>query len=80
MYYVTMIDNFMSGWGKSENKINYFQVECDNLEDARLIERNAHDRSEMSNINVVREPLESNDEILVSDTYFDDLGAIWKKD
>jgi hypothetical protein len=75
--YVTMTDKFMSGWGKAEGKINKFVVECDNWQQAEIIERNAKKRSEMKHINInTRKP--SGSKYLVSLRSFDELGAIWK--
>ena len=37
MYYVTMTDKFMSGWGRAEGKINKFVVECETREKAETI-------------------------------------------
>jgi len=39
MYYVTMTDKFMSGWGQAHGKINKMVVECDTYEEAAQIER-----------------------------------------
>lgn len=45
-YYVTMTDNFMSGWGKAQNKISKYIVECDSYQQAEMIERNARKHCE----------------------------------
>ena len=52
MYYVTMTDNFMSGWGLARNKTNKLVIECDDMNQAMLIEKNAKLRSEMRYVNI----------------------------
>lgn len=52
MYYVTMIDKFMSGWGKSEGKSNKLVIECETLKQAMQIEEAARKRDEMKYIRV----------------------------
>ena len=76
---VTMIDKFMSGWGKSDGKVNYFVVECDTQEQAELIQLNASLRSDMANIYIINETKQWPNNVLVSLKHFDELGAIWKK-
>jgi len=76
--YVTMTDKFMSGWGQAANKINKFIVECDSYEQAEAIERAAHNRSEMKDINIrTTEPHYGNG-YLESWKSFDELGSVWK--
>ena len=36
-----MTDSFMSGWGRAMNLTNKFIVECNTLEEAETIEKNA---------------------------------------
>jgi hypothetical protein len=43
VFYVTMTDKYLSGWGMSENKTNKF-IECETLEQAEQIERVARYR------------------------------------
>lgn len=79
-YYVTMTDKFMSGWGKAEGKINKYIVECDNIDQACIIERNAHKRSEMKYINICcRLPRYNSSRYYCSQVKFEDLGEIWTK-
>ena len=52
MYWVSMTDNFMSGWGHAKNKINKLVLSCKNFKEAEIVERNARDRSEMKHINI----------------------------
>ena len=49
MYYVCMTDKFMSGW---ENKVNKLVIECDTLDEAEIVERNAKRRGEMRYVNI----------------------------
>ena len=51
-YYVTMTDKFMSGWGPARNKTNKLVIECDNYDEAVIVERNAQRRPEMKYINI----------------------------
>lgn len=78
MYYVTMTDKFMSGWGMAKDKINIMIVECDTLEQAEQIESAAHDRSEMFNINIHTDRPEFDSDVVESFKTWNDLGAIWK--
>lgn len=52
MYYVTMTDKFMSGWGMAKDKINKLVIECENYEEALIVEENAKSRSEMKYVNI----------------------------
>ena len=52
MYYVTMTDKFMSGWGLAENKTNKLVFICENYEEAQTVAKNAENRSEMKYINI----------------------------
>ena len=47
MFYVTMTDKFMSGWGMAQGKINKLVLECETYEDAETVYNNACNRSEM---------------------------------
>jgi hypothetical protein len=51
-YWVTMTDKFMSGWGRAENKINKYILECDSYQEAEIVRDNAMNRSEMKYINI----------------------------
>ena len=77
-YYVSMIDNFMSGWGPATDKINIYLVECDTIEQADQIERAAERRDEMSKIAVHQdEPYYPSHSHLVSEKHYSDLGGVW---
>jgi len=52
MWYVTMTDKFMSGWGEARGKINKLIFECDSLQEARIVADNAENRSDQKNINI----------------------------
>ena len=52
MYYVTMTDKFMSGWGMAKKRTNKLVLTCDNMTEAMTVERNAQDRTEMKYINI----------------------------
>ena len=52
MFYVTMTDGFLSGWGRAEGKINKLVIECKTYEEAEIVKDNAEHRSEMKYINI----------------------------
>ena len=52
MFYVTMTDKFMSGWGHAQNRTNKLIIECDTIDQAEQIERTAHKRPEMKYVNI----------------------------
>jgi hypothetical protein len=52
MYYVTMTDKFMSGWGMAEGKINKLIFECDDRKEAHIVADNAEKRGDMKYINI----------------------------
>lgn len=80
LFYVTMHDTFMSGWGLAKGKDNIMVVECDSLEDAELIAENAEKRSEMKNVNIWTEmPNYDKNKILLSIKTFDQLSGPWKE-
>ncbi len=51
-YWVSMTDNFMSGWGGADNRTNKLVIECDNMEEAEIVKENAEDHKEMKYINI----------------------------
>ena len=76
--YVCMTDKYMSGWGRSENKINKYVIECDNWEQAEQIEEAAHRRPEMKYVNInIRKPYYSPAGYTVTMEHYNDLGSIW---
>ena len=52
MYYVTMTDKFMSGWGMAKGRINKLVFVCESYDDALRVESYASSRGEMKNINI----------------------------
>lgn len=76
-FYVSMTDRMMSGWGEAENKTNIFQVECSTEAETKKIVSAASKRNEMSNILVNQSIIESDENILVTNKKFDELGKIW---
>ena len=81
LYYVTMTDKFMSGWGPAKGKTNKYVVRTSTLNQAETVERNAKLRSEMTHINVVigRKPSFPKRRFHVTWKEWKDLGRIWKK-
>jgi hypothetical protein len=52
IYYVTMTDRFLSGWGAAKCKRNKLIFICDSREQAEIVEANARHRTEMKYINI----------------------------
>jgi len=51
-YYVTATDNFMSGWGKADEKINKWVIVCETREEAEKIQKKVKTRKEMTYVNI----------------------------
>lgn len=60
--FVVMTDKSLSGWGKSQGKINKLIFTCDNLEQAEIVQQNAKNRSDMKFINITRKKPEYDSE------------------
>ena len=54
-YYVTMIDRFMSGWGRAEGKKNRLVISCHAYSEALTVKENAENRSDVTKIEIVDE-------------------------
>lgn len=52
MYWVTMTDKFMSGWGKAEGRVNKLVFECDTYEEAAVVAQNASSRGDMRYVGI----------------------------
>ena len=78
IFYVTMTDKFMSGWGVSENKTNKLIIECQTLEQAEQIERVARYRDEMTYVNIRTTKPYYRTNIVESWKTWNDLGEVWK--
>lgn len=52
MFYVTMTDTFMSGWGMAEGKKNKLVFICESLDEANIVAENARNRTDQSYINI----------------------------
>lgn len=80
MFYVTMSDKFLSGWGKAEGKIAKFIVECETYNQAETIQNNARKRQEMKYINITtKKPYYNVNRYITTIKKYDNLGNIWKK-
>ena len=78
MYYVTMTDKFMSGWGEATGKINKYIVACDTFQQAITIEKSAQKRDEMIYVNIrSSKPYYNKSRYLESHKHYDDLGTVW---
>lgn len=52
MWYVTMIDTFMSGWGPAKGKQNLLVFECENEMEANNVARYARSRNDQTDIKI----------------------------
>ena len=52
MYYVTMTDKFMSGWGRASGLINKLIFPCETWAEAKIVADNAANRSDQKYINI----------------------------
>ena len=52
IYYVSMTDHAMRGWGRAEGKLNKLVFTCDSHEEATIVITNAKERPEMKRINI----------------------------
>ena len=77
MFYVTMTDRFMSGWGIAAGKTNKLVIACETIEQAETIERNARARREMRYINI-RTTAPSYPRAIVSRRVFADMSGPWR--
>ena len=52
MYYVTMTDKFMTGWGEAKDKINKLIFACETYEEAEIVSDNARNQGSQKYINI----------------------------
>lgn len=79
LFYVTMTDDFMSGWGQAKGKTNKLIIVCDTYEKAEEIERNAKKREEMKYVGIRTSKPYYGSNVLESWKNYEDMGEIWKK-
>lgn len=77
MYYVTMTDKFMSGWGAAACKINKLVIECDTYAQAEQIERAAKTRREMKRVGIRTSKPYYGAHVLTSWKSYADMGGMW---
>ena len=77
MYYVTMTDRFMSGWGPATGKTNKLVIECETYEQAEKLEAHALTRSEMKYVNIRTSKPYYKGNVLVSWKTWEDMGGPW---
>lgn len=77
MYYVTMTDKFLSGWGPATGKVNKLVIECNTYEQAAQIERAAKRRSEMRRVGIRTSKPYYGAHVLTSWKKFEDMGGPW---
>ncbi len=52
MFYITMTDKFLSGWGPATGKINKLIFTAETYEEAEIVAGNAEGRKDMKNIHI----------------------------
>jgi hypothetical protein len=52
MYYVTMTDKHLSGWGLARDKKNKLIFSCETLNEAQIVSDNAENQGSMKYINI----------------------------
>ena len=77
VFYVTMTDKYLSGWGMSENKTNKLIIECETIEQAEQIERVARYRDEMRYVNIRTTKPNYGANVLETWKTWGDLGEVW---
>jgi len=77
MYYVTMTDKFMSGWGCAKGKVNKLVIACDSYDQALQIERAAKCRSEMTRVNIRTSKPYYGASVLTTWKTYADMGGMW---
>jgi hypothetical protein len=77
VFYVTMTDKFMSGWGMAKGKTNKLIIECQTYEQAVQIESAAKKRNEMRYINIRTTKPYYSSNIVESWKTWGELGEIW---
>lgn len=77
VFYVTMTDKFMSGWGRAKGMTNKLIIQCQTIEQAEQIERAARYRDEMTYVNIRTTKPYYGSNILASWKTWDELGEIW---
>lgn len=81
MYYVTMNDKVLSGWGKAQGKINKLVLECQTREEVDVVMENARNRGDMTYINWrTNKPYYNSRRYLVSFHNKEDYSNWYKKD
>lgn len=78
-HYVTMVDEFMSGWGDAENRTNIYMVVCDTIDQAEQIVKAGKARDEMRRVKYrgTHKPHYDGRQYLVTEKQFNELGPIW---
>jgi len=79
MYYVSMTDKFMSGWGKAKGTINKYVVECATEAQAVHICRVAEQKREMKYVSLCIHKPRYPSHYVVTERTFDDLSGGWKE-
>ena len=81
MYFVTMTDTFMSGWGHASYKINKLIFECESFNQACIVVQNAKDRTDQKYINIrYQKPYYNKDRYYPQYKTIEDYPTWYKKD
>jgi hypothetical protein len=78
IFYVTMTDKFMSGWGAAAGKTNKLIIACDTIAQAEQVERAGRRRPEMRYVNIRTTKPRYGANVVESWKTWADLGAVWK--
>ena len=78
-FYVTMTDNFMSGWGLAKGRKNKLVIGCNTFEQAEVVAHNGERRNEMKYVNITSKKPYYDDSVYVSYKDYKQLGDVWTK-
>ena len=83
MYFVTMTDAFLSGWGEAEGKTNKLVFVCMDYEQAKIVSDNAKARTDMKRVNICTNypyHLFNNDRYYTQEKIRDEYPNFYEKD
>ena len=80
MYYVTMIDKFLSGWGLAQGQNARLVIACPDYNKARVIAAAAERRPEMRRVRITGSKPRAGKGTLITWRTWDDMGGPWKAD
>jgi hypothetical protein len=77
IWYVSMTDKFMSGWGCAKGMRNRLVILCATLAQAEQIQSVANTRPEMRRVTISNNAPRSRSGVLLTFKYWADLGEVW---